>query len=111
MGTTLTADVFEDAIAVSLARAMAVANKRARELGIDVLQSLITVTQRAFDDDMFWQINYGPKDYIGRSVAVGRHDDKLVIIPYEADENSITPVTIHVTTRQQIASRIRTGRF
>ncbi len=47
----------------------------------------------------------------GRRVAVGRHDVKLVIVPYEADENSITPVTIHVTTRQQIDFRIRTGRF
>lgn len=47
----------------------------------------------------------------GRRVAVGRHVNKLVIIPYEADENSITPVTLHVTTRQQIDVRIRTGRF
>jgi hypothetical protein len=44
MATTFTADVFEDDIAVSLARAIAAANKRARELGIGVLQSLITVT-------------------------------------------------------------------
>jgi hypothetical protein len=47
----------------------------------------------------------------GRRVAVGRHGNKLVMIPYEADENSITPVTIHVTTRQQIDFRIKTGRF
>jgi hypothetical protein len=47
----------------------------------------------------------------GRRVVVGRHDNRLVIIPYEADENSITPVTIHVTTRQQINFRLRTGRF
>lgn len=47
----------------------------------------------------------------GRRVAVGHHDSKLVIIPYEADENSITPVTIHVTTRQQTNFRIKTGRF
>ena len=47
----------------------------------------------------------------GRRVAVGRHDNELVMIPYEADENSITPITIHVTTRQQIEFRIKTGRF
>lgn len=47
----------------------------------------------------------------GRRVAVGRHDNKLVMIPYEADENSITPITIHVITRRQINLRIRTGRF
>ncbi|MCH8292098.1 hypothetical protein IH992_13470 [Candidatus Poribacteria bacterium] len=47
----------------------------------------------------------------GRRVAVGRHDSKLVMIPYEADNDSVTPVTIHVTTRQQIDFRMRTGRF
>lgn len=46
-----------------------------------------------------------------RHIAVGRHDNKLVIVPYEADEDVITPVTIHATTRQQINFRIKTGRF
>lgn len=47
----------------------------------------------------------------GRRVAVGYHDNKLVMIPYETDAISITPVTIHVTTRQQINFRIRAGRL
>ena len=47
----------------------------------------------------------------GSRIAVGRHNDKLVMIPYEVDENLITPVTIHVTNRQQISFRLRTGRF
>ena len=47
----------------------------------------------------------------GSRIAVGRHDDKLVMIPYEVDENLIRPVTIHVTNRQQISFRLRTGRF
>ena len=55
-----------DEIAVSLARVMAVANKRARESGIDLLQSLITITQRSFNSSLVWRINYGPKDYVGR---------------------------------------------
>jgi len=54
------------ALTASLARALAVANKRAREFGIDVLQSLITITQRAFDGQLLWRINYGPRDYVGR---------------------------------------------
>lgn len=66
MAATLTAELFEDEIAVSLARAITAANKRARELGIDVLQSLITVTQQSFNGGLFWRINYGPRDYIGR---------------------------------------------
>jgi len=55
-----------DEMAVSLARVMAVANKRARESGIDLLQSLITITQRSFNSSLVWRINYGPKDYVGR---------------------------------------------
>ncbi len=47
----------------------------------------------------------------GRLVAVERHDKMLVMIPYEVDEDSITPITIHATTRQQINFRLRTGRF
>jgi len=46
-----------------------------------------------------------------RSILVGKHDDILVIIPYEKHGNEITPITIHATTRQQIKFRLKTGRF
>ena len=46
-----------------------------------------------------------------RPIAVGRIDDLLVIIPCDTDQGSITPVTIHATTRQQINFRLKTGRF
>ncbi|PSF37239.1 hypothetical protein C7H19_10990 [Aphanothece hegewaldii CCALA 016] len=46
-----------------------------------------------------------------RMIAVGKHNNSLVMIPYEVNEQSITPVTIHTTTRQQIQYRFRTGRF
>ena len=46
-----------------------------------------------------------------RLIVVGKHDDRLVIIPYERRGNEVIPVTIHATTRQQISFRIRTGRF
>ena len=65
MGATLSADVLEDDMAVSLARVLASANRRARELNIDVPQSLITITQ-LIDNGPCWRINYGPKDYVGR---------------------------------------------
>jgi hypothetical protein len=65
MSATLTADVLQDDLAVLLARVLATANKRARELGVDVLQSFITITQ-SFENGSRWRINYGPKDYIGR---------------------------------------------
>jgi len=47
----------------------------------------------------------------GRLIAVGRIDDKLVMIPYEIEQDSMKPVTIHATTRQQINFRIETERF
>jgi hypothetical protein len=46
-----------------------------------------------------------------RVIAVGKHDQRLVIIPYELHGNDIIPVTIHATTRQQINFRLKTGRF
>ncbi|OHB98190.1 MAG: hypothetical protein A2W74_09525 [Planctomycetes bacterium RIFCSPLOWO2_12_38_17] len=46
-----------------------------------------------------------------RLIIVGKHDDILVIIPYEQHGNEISPITIHATTRQQINFRLKTGRF
>ena len=66
MAVHLTAEVLQDDIAVSLARVIAAANKRARELGVDVAESLITITQLPMNGDLLWRVNYGPKDYIGR---------------------------------------------
>jgi len=78
---TLSTDVLQDDIAVSLARVMTTANKRARELGVDILQSLITITQH-FENGLLWRINYGPKDYIGKRggdlmIKVGGEDMKI----------------------------------
>jgi len=61
----LTDDVLQDDLAVLLARVLATANKRARELGVDVLQSFITISQ-SFENGSSWRVNYGPEDYIGR---------------------------------------------
>lgn len=46
-----------------------------------------------------------------RSVVVGRHDDRLVMVPYERQGDQVKPVTIHSITRQQIRFRQRIGRF
>ncbi len=62
---TLSADVLKDDMAVTLARVMATANKRARELGVDVVQSFITITQQ-FDNGSNWRVNYGPRNYLNR---------------------------------------------
>ncbi len=77
-------DLLRDELAVSLARVMAAANKRAREAGVDVWQSLISITQ-VTDGEARWRINYGPKDYIGR-----RGGD--LIIEVDANDVSIRQV-------------------
>lgn len=46
-----------------------------------------------------------------RSIAVGRHDERLVLVPYEKKENEIIPITVHTTTRQQVNFRLKAGRF
>jgi hypothetical protein len=71
---------------------------------------------RGFDLDKIEHIlRYSPERYYDtetqRAIAVGKHDDCLVIIPYEQDNDAITPVTIHATTRQQIRFRLKSGRF
>ncbi|CAD5975019.1 hypothetical protein PCC9214_04096 [Planktothrix tepida] len=47
----------------------------------------------------------------GRLVVLGKHNNDLVLIPYEENSDAIIPVTIHVTTRQQVRFRLKTGRF
>ena len=66
MAVTLTADALQDEFAISLACVLAVANKRAREAGIEIAQSLVSITQQTDENHLLWRINYGPKDYVGR---------------------------------------------
>jgi len=60
-------------------------------------------------------LRYSSERYLdtatGRRVAVGRHRRHLVLIPYEQEATTMTPVTIHVTSRRQIDFRVKSGRF
>lgn len=72
---------------------------------------------RGFDLNQLEQIvNYSTERYYdtetGRHVVIGRYDKILVILPYEMSEDGVTtPITVHTITRQQISSRLNTGRF
>jgi hypothetical protein len=71
---------------------------------------------RRFDLAQVEQIvRYSGERYLdtvtGRLVTIGRIEGVLVMIPYEIESKTITPVTIHATTRQQINLRLKTGRF
>lgn len=61
-------------------------------------------------------IRYGTERYYDtatdRLVVVGKDANIMVMIPHEIDEDdTVTPVTIHATSRQQINYRIKSGRF
>ncbi len=47
----------------------------------------------------------------GRLVVVGRHNNDLVMIPYDKENDTITPVTVHMTTRQQVNFRLKMERL
>jgi hypothetical protein len=72
---------------------------------------------RGFDlDKIEYIIRYSSERYIDtesyRLIVIGEHDNKLVMIPpYEETETTITPITIHTVTRQQIKFRLTTGRL
>lgn len=72
--------------------------------------------RRGFDLDLIENIlRFSSERYYDvetdRAIVVGKHGEQLVLIPYEQNENTITPITIHATTRQQIRFRLKTGRF
>ncbi len=71
---------------------------------------------RGFDLEKIEEIlRYSDERYFDvvtrRQIVIGRHADRVVMIPHERSENLITPVTIHVINRQQIKFRLKTGRF
>ena len=78
MSATLTQEVLQDEIAVSLAQVIAAANKRAHVAGVDAKHSIISITQ-LIGKEFVWRINYGPQNYIARRggdfiVDVWAHD-------------------------------------
>ncbi len=60
-------------------------------------------------------LRYSSERYVdtvtGRVIAIGRHEKLFVMIPYERKGGTLTPVTIHATSRQQINNRLRSGRL
>ena len=66
MAAVLTNETLKDEIAVSVAQVLASANRKAKELGIDLKESLITVSQHLANGVWGWRVHYGKRDYIGR---------------------------------------------
>ncbi len=71
-----------------------------RQFNIEKAEYIIRYsTERYFDIDS------------SRRIVVGSINNRLILIPYEENDNIITPVTIHETDRKQINFRTRNGRF
>jgi len=71
---------------------------------------------RGFDLDRIEEIlKHSTERYVDtatdRRIAVGRCGRTLVLVPYETSNEGMTPITVHATTRRQIAFRVQTGRF
>ena len=62
MAATLSMEVLQDEIAVTLAQVIAAANKRAIAAGVDVNDSIITIMQ-IIGKEFLWRINYGTRNF------------------------------------------------
>ncbi len=62
----LTGEILQDEIAVSVAQVLASANRKAKELSVDVKTSLITVSQHLTNGVWLWRVHCGARDYGGR---------------------------------------------
>lgn len=80
-------------------------NYRAKLRGFDMqeMENIIRYSDERYFDNATY-----------RMVVIGKHENQLVMIPYEVNdnnENEIIPVTIHATSRQQVNYRLKSGRF
>lgn len=55
----------QDHLAMSVARALALANEAAIAQGTEPANSLVSITEETSSTGRLWRIHYGPRDYIG----------------------------------------------
>ena len=81
----MSSETLQDEIAISVAQVLASANRQAKELGVDVNGSLITVSQHLSKGVWLWRVHYGARDYVVR-----RGGDLMIDIdPANADIRQI----------------------
>lgn len=56
----------QDSLALSVARAVAVANEAAITRGFDLAQASVTIMEDSAPPNRVWRVNYGPRDYMLR---------------------------------------------
>ena len=73
---------------------------RSRSIDLEVIEHILRFSdERYFDTET------------RRMVAVGRHGNGLVMVPYQQDNDTVIAITVHATTREQVSLRLRSGRF
>jgi hypothetical protein len=75
MSAPALADIQQDRLAMSVARALAVANDAAAGQGQDPAQSLVTISEETAQAGRCWRIHYGPRDF-----ARQRGGDLIIIV-------------------------------
>ena len=64
MATLTINDIQQDDLAMSVARALSLANDTAQAHGTAPASALITITEESSPTGRLWRIHYGPRDYI-----------------------------------------------
>jgi hypothetical protein len=75
MATVSLEDLQQDDLAMSVARALALANEAAVAHGTDPAASLVSILEEPSANGRLWRINYGPRNPIGR-----RGGDLIVLV-------------------------------
>lgn len=70
----------QDHLAMSIARALALANEAALAQGLKPTDSSVTITEETSSGVRHWRIHYGPRDYINR-----RGGDLIVLVDEQGE--------------------------
>jgi hypothetical protein len=80
MSTVSLEAIQQDYLVMSVARALVLANEAAVSQGINLDDSLVTITEEVSSAGRLWRIHYGPRDYLGR-----RGGDLIVLVDEQSE--------------------------
>jgi len=80
MATATLDEIQLDGVAMSIARAVRLANETAQTHGTRPLDSLITISEETTSDGRQWRIHYGARDFVNH-----RGGDLIVLIDEHGD--------------------------
>jgi hypothetical protein len=66
MSSSVFDDIQHDPLAVTIARALALANEAAVANGMNPSEARVAITEESSDAGLCWQIYYGPREYLNR---------------------------------------------